>query len=238
MVKDTLLFVVVGCDFGRAQSLKHRALGHPVEILASGSKLLSYEPGRGLHLEERQSFFQISCPKPLSPQGQAWLLLEQGNQPVSICAPCVSEQKPSVVLGGLCLSRQPGPVGEPQGWLSWCRAVVSWVGSSILTHWFFTRFALFPAPGSCSCRAWQRISRLPPSSCIAHSWLFVAANDLLQRVLWKVKHYPVVCFFILPWKTASKLLITWCKIFIVLEILVNTCCKQQYKYCLQPCEAF
>lgn len=120
MVKDTLLFVVVGRDFGRAVSLKHRALGHPVEILASGSKLLSYEPGRGLHLEERQSFFQISCPKPLSPQGQAWLLLEQGNQPVSICAPCVSEQKPSVVLGGLCLSRQPGPVGEPQGWLSWC----------------------------------------------------------------------------------------------------------------------
>lgn len=71
MVKDTLLFVVVGRDFGRAVSLKHRALGHPVEILASGSKLLSYEPGRGLHLEERQSFFQISCPKPLSPQGQA-----------------------------------------------------------------------------------------------------------------------------------------------------------------------
>lgn len=71
MVKGTLLFVVVGCDFGHAVSLKHRALGHPVEILASGSKLLSCEPGRGLHLEERHSFFQISCPKPLSPQGQA-----------------------------------------------------------------------------------------------------------------------------------------------------------------------
>lgn len=47
---------------------------------AQGRKLLSCEPRRGLHLQERQSFLQISCPKPLSPWGQAWLLLEQGNQ--------------------------------------------------------------------------------------------------------------------------------------------------------------
>lgn len=125
-VKGTLLFMLVGSDFGHPVSLKHHALGHLMKVLGSGRKLLSSEPGRALHLEERQSFVQISCPKgsllsrPVSPQGQAWLLLEQGHQPVFVCASCVSEQKLSEVLGGLCIARQPDPVGEPQGWLSWC----------------------------------------------------------------------------------------------------------------------
>lgn len=195
--------------------------------------------GRGLHLQEKQSFLQISCPKPLSPWGQAWLLLEQGNQPLFICAPCASGQKPFGVPGGLCSAR----LCSARGWTSRLavlvhRALVPW-GWQFHSHSLvFTRFALFPVSGSCSCSAWPRISQLPLSTCIAQSWVFVDANDLLQRVLWKVKRYQVVYFFILARKTASELFITCCKIFIVLEMLVNVCCRQQYKHCLKPCAAF
>lgn len=117
-----------------------------------------------------------------------------------------------------------GQTARPCGWTSRLtilvhRALLPWVVSSILTHCFFTRFALFPAPESCSCTAWHWISQLSLSTCIVQSWLFVAANDLLQRVLWKVKHYSVVFFFILAWKTA-ELFITCCKLFIALEMLV------------------
>lgn len=43
VVKGTLLFMLVGHDLCHALCLKHRALGDPMEILGSGSNLLSWE---------------------------------------------------------------------------------------------------------------------------------------------------------------------------------------------------
>lgn len=66
MVEGGPLFTLVGHGFGHAVCL-WCAQGYPMESVASSSKLLSWEPGRGLHLEDRQSFLQMkSCPKPLS----------------------------------------------------------------------------------------------------------------------------------------------------------------------------
>lgn len=47
------------------------------------------------------------------------------------------------------------------------------------------------------------ISQLPLSTCYCSvQRLFVAANDLLQRLLREVKHCPIVDFVILAWETA------------------------------------
>lgn len=66
VVEGGPLFTLVWHGFGHAVSA-WGAWGYPVESVASSSKLLTWEPGEGLHLKDRQSFLQMrSCPKPLS----------------------------------------------------------------------------------------------------------------------------------------------------------------------------
>lgn len=66
VVEGGPLFTLVGHGFGHAVSA-WGAQGYPMESVASSSKLLSWEPGGGLHLKDRQSFLQMrSCPKPFS----------------------------------------------------------------------------------------------------------------------------------------------------------------------------
>lgn len=59
VVKGALLLVLVGVTFAVLWVT-------PWRFWAQANKLLSWEPGRGLHLQDRQSFLQTTCPKPLS----------------------------------------------------------------------------------------------------------------------------------------------------------------------------
>lgn len=66
MVRGTSLLLLVGCDFARAVSLGYHAVGHPMEMLGSGSKLLTVSLAERCTYR-RGIFFTDQSPKPLSP---------------------------------------------------------------------------------------------------------------------------------------------------------------------------
>lgn len=103
VVRGTLLFLLVGCDFARAVSLEHHAVGHPMEMLGSGSQLLPVSLGERCTYR-RGVFFTDQSPRPLSPWGQAWLVLERGNQPVHLVGrSCLGSQEGFAWLGSQTL---------------------------------------------------------------------------------------------------------------------------------------
>lgn len=108
MVKGVPPFMLVGHDFGHAVSLWSIVLRvTPWRVWPEAPNSLAGSLGE-VCAWRSQSFLRIrSCPKPLSRQGQDWILLEQTDEPDLLCAPCASEQKLTGVprmSGGLCLA--------------------------------------------------------------------------------------------------------------------------------------
>lgn len=151
MVKGTLLFVLVGCDFCHAVSLKHRALGDPWRFWAQAASSLAMSLGEVCTYRRGSLFYRSVLPS-LSPLGArpdfSW------NRVINlfsfVCLVLQSRSHLGALEGFAWPGNQTLWVDLEAGWPG---AQGPWVDSSILTHWFFTRFALFPVPGSCSCSA-------------------------------------------------------------------------------------
>lgn len=150
------------------------------------------------------------------------------SQPLMAClcaGPVLVNLRRSLLSGALCR----------------CPACEGNCGLPILGWWLCSRSQVLhqvcsiPGLWTCSCSACTQDFTAPSFHLYCSvQRLFVAANDLLQRLLREVKHCPIVDFVILAWETAFDSFTAWCKVFIVLEMLANPCCQQQYKQCLKP----
>lgn len=67
--------------------------------------------------------------------------------------------------------------------------------------WYLGLVVKFSLTGSLSGRLLSLVCGVAAAVVARIQRLFVAANDLLQRLLWEVKRCPIVYFFILAWKT-------------------------------------